>query len=52
MFNSGLAEVSEAQHLHEIDGFRYAQVKNHCLNEESTKTFCYLCSAIEGIRNQ
>jgi hypothetical protein len=46
---TALAGVSEAGHLHEIDAFWYAQVKNHCLDEESLKTFCYLCSAIEGI---
>lgn len=33
----------------EIDAFWYAQVKNHCLDKESLKTFCYLCSAIEGV---
>ena len=44
-----LAGVSNAGHLHEIDAFWYAQVKNHCLDEECLKTFCYLCSAIEGI---
>ena len=37
-----LAGVSKAGHLHEIDAFLYAQVKNHCLDEESLKTFCYL----------
>jgi hypothetical protein len=46
---AALTGVSEAGHLHEIDAFWYAQVKNHCLDEESLKTFCYLCSAIEGI---
>lgn len=46
---AALAGVSKAGHLHEIDAFWYAQVKNHCLDEESLKTFCYLCSAIEGI---
>ena len=37
---TALAGVSEAGHLHEIDAFWYAQVKNHCLDEESLKTFC------------
>ncbi len=46
---AALAGVSEVRHLHEIDTFWYAQIKNHCLDEESLKTFCYLCSAIEGI---
>ena len=46
---SALTGVSETGHLHEIDAFWYAQVKNHCLDEERLKTFCYLCSAIEGI---
>ena len=48
---AALAGVSEARHLHEIDTFWYAQIKNHCLDEESLKTFCYLCSANEGIFN-
>ena len=28
---AALAGVSEARHLHEIDAFWYAQIKNHCL---------------------
>ena len=36
--------VSEAGHLHEIDAFGYAQEKNHYLDEERPKTFCYLSS--------
>ena len=46
---AALAGVSEAGHLHEIDAFWYAQIKNHCLDEECLKTFSYLCSAIEGV---
>jgi len=46
---AALAGVSEAGHLHEIDTFWYAQIKNHCLDEECLKTFSYLCNAIEGV---
>lgn len=44
-----LTGISEAVHLYEIDAFWYAQVKIHCLDEESLKTYCYLCSAIKGV---
>jgi hypothetical protein len=38
---SSLTGVSEAGHLHEIDALWYAQVKNHCLNEESLQTILF-----------
>ena len=49
LVESALTGISKAGYLHEIDVFWYAQVKNHCLDEESLNIFCYLCSAIEGI---
>lgn len=43
-----LTGVSKVGYQRKIDKFMYAQVKNHCLDEGSLKTFCYFCSAIEG----
>ena len=39
LVEAALAGMPEAGHLHEIDAFRYAQVQNHCLDEDSLKTF-------------